>query len=239
MSSVTDIRPSPVAVKGLTLEQHKLVLGEMPHIRRLTRKLQRVLYWVPPEDIEQVVGVGYCEAAIDGDPTMPKKAWSHYAYIRAHGKAIDTFLRDSPRRQMALARRAFAEVAETFRPVDDPWASDEEILSPLAAVCGEGTFRVFFGRTFETWRYQGEQGVVNHLDRLNAFRALQSAFSSLTEDEWRLYELYYIECKTWAEVGAELGVQERQAKNRADAVYGKLRRELASRGVRKAPPEAL
>ena len=72
-----------------------------------------------------------------------------------------------------------------LKNANEPFVSEEELVSGLKATCHDGLFRLFVGATFETWRVQGEQGTVDHLTRLKAFDALRSAFTTLTEDEWK------------------------------------------------------
>ncbi len=77
------------------------------------------------------------------------------------------------------------------------------------------------------------------MTRLAAFRALKKSFPSLSEPEWTLYEMYYVDCVTWAQVGAAFDIEDKAAQQRAKKIRDKLKRELLSRGVRQAPPEAL
>jgi RNA polymerase sigma factor (sigma-70 family) len=151
--------------------------------------------------------------------------------------AVDQFSRDARQSPLRLARRALGGVADGLTVTDDPFVEDHEILAPIKAACHEGAFRMFFGATFEAWRTQGEEGLVDHLTRQKAFRALQSAFTTLAPDDWQLLELYFIECRTWAEVGAAFDISERHAKRRAEGIREKLRRELLARGVKGPPPE--
>jgi DNA-directed RNA polymerase specialized sigma24 family protein len=153
------------------------------------------------------------------------------------GETVDTFTHEARQNPLFMARRAFQDPDIQLKNPNEPFLSEEDLLNGLRAVCHEGTFRMFFGATFDTWRMQGEQGTVDHLTRLKAFCALQSAFTTLASDEWELLERYYIRCSSWPVVAEALGIGERQVMRRAEEVREKLKRELLARGVRSAPPE--
>ena len=227
---------SPASPAGLTPDMQALVLEAEPEVKALVAKLAKMFRWVAINDVTQTVWEGYAEVAPRHDPAKGKLG--AFGYKHAYGKAVEAFMREAHQAPLHLARRAFGEIMEDLRIADDPFVEDDVILAPIKAVCREGTFRMFFGATFETWRMQGEQGLVDHLTRLKTFAALQSAFMTLEPEEWKLLQLYYIECQTWAEVGEALGVGERQAKRRAEEIRDKLKRELLVRRVKNAPPEA-
>lgn len=239
MAPITDIRMAR-SLRQLTKKQQELVLGELPAIKQLTRTLGAKFPRVGRDDVEQSVWVGYCEAALEANPAMPQAAFAAYARIRVHGRMIDLCLRDWRQSPMYLAELAFGKSFAELVVADDaedPWISDEAIIDPIRAASSESIFRAFLGSTFEAWRYLGEQGLVDHMTRLTAFRELKKTFPSLSEPEWKLYELYYVDCLTWAQVGAAFGIQDKAAQQRAKGIRDKLRRELLSRGVRQAPPE--
>ncbi|MFO0757216.1 MAG: sigma-70 family RNA polymerase sigma factor [Byssovorax sp.] len=205
----------------------------------MARKLRGMFRHVDLDDLEQMVWEGFIEAARTHDPSLG--SFEAFAWRRGYGKALDGALRDVRQSPRALAAQALLTVADTKAPALDhagldPFSDEDPALTFLKETASEGAFRIFFGGTFEAFRAQGEQGLVNHLTRLTAFRELKRAFSTLGEDEWKLFELYYIDVRTWAEVGEALGVSERQAKRRDEEIRRKLKRELVSRGVDRAPP---
>jgi RNA polymerase sigma factor (sigma-70 family) len=221
---------------ALTPELQSLVLGARPTVEDLVRRLRLMFRRVPIEDIEQTVWEGFSQAAPRHDPT--RGPFHVFGYKHAFGLAIDRFTRDARQTPLRLARKAIGDAFDGLSVSSDPFAGDAEILAPLKACCHEGAFRMFFGATFETWRLQGEQGLVEQLARAKAFEALRVAFTTLAPEDWQLLQLYYIECHTWAEVGAAFGVGEKQAQRRAEKIREKLKRELLARGVKAAPPPA-
>jgi RNA polymerase sigma factor (sigma-70 family) len=222
----------------LTPEQRALVLQEKPMVEALVNKLKGMFGRAALEDLTQMVWTGLSEAVVHYDPA--KGPFGRFGWKRAFGKGVEDLMRDARQAPLYLARRAFGDPADGLKlaSTDDPWVDDRELLEPIKAACHEGAFRMFFGATFETWRMQGDQGLVDHVTRQRVFRALQAAFTTLAPDEWRLLELYYIECLTWADVGVAFDISERQAKRRDADVRKSLKRELLARGVKAAPPEA-
>jgi RNA polymerase sigma factor (sigma-70 family) len=223
-------------VTPLTEQQQKWVLEAEPSIVVLSKRLRRKFPRAREEDIAQTLWTGYAEVAPRYNPA--EGSFAAFAYWPAWGKAIDELTREARQSPLHMARKALGAAAEPLRVATGPYMEDSEILAPIKAACREGTFRMFFGATLDTWRTQGEEGLVDHLTRLTAFRALQSAFATLTPDEWKLLELYYIECLTWKVVGAAFDISDRQARRRDEDIREKLKAELMARGVETAPPEA-
>jgi RNA polymerase sigma factor (sigma-70 family) len=221
----------------LTPEQQDRVVEAEPTIKRLTGELQRKFPRACGEDIAQSLRAAYAEVVPGYDPTRGP-SFDAYAYWPVWGKVHDELTREARQSPRHMARKAFGQVAEPLEVATGAYMEDGEILAPIIAACREGTFRMFFGATLDTWRAQGEQRLVDHLARLKAFRALQSAFATLTPDEWKLLELYYIECLTWEEVGKAFDISDRQAKRRDAQIRQKLKDELIARGVDGAPPVA-
>jgi RNA polymerase sigma factor (sigma-70 family) len=221
---------------ALTPELQSMVLTVRPTVADLVGRLRRMFRHVPIEDIEQTVWEGFARAAPRHDPV--RGPFHVFGYKYAFGLAIDRLTRDARQTPLRLARKAIGDAFDGLSVSDDPFADDAEILAPLRACCHEGAFRMFFGATFETWRLQGEQGLVEQLARAKAFEALRAAFTTLAPEDWQLLQLYYVECHTWTEVGAAFGIGEKQAQRRAEKIREKLKRELLARGVKDAPPRA-
>ena len=219
----------------LTSEHHDLMLEATPMVDMMQRKLAKMFPHVAADDIRQTVWLAVSEVAPGYEPAQGH--FARFAWTPVFGAAVDTFTLDARQNPLYMARRAFLKTGIHLKDPNEPFVSEEELVSGLQGVCHEGTFRLFFGATFETWRMQGEQGTVDHLTRLKVFGALQSAFSTLKSDEWELLERYYIACSSWADVAISLGISERHVMRRAEEIREKLRRELLSRGVRGAPPE--
>jgi hypothetical protein len=170
------------SVTPLTRAQQDLVVKALPTIDLLAGGLHKKFPWARLDDIKQTLRLGYAEVAPKYDPS--KGTFAAFGYWPAWGQAIDKLTREGHQSPLYMARKAFGAAAEPLQVPHEPYMEDQEILAPIKAACHEGTFRMFFGATFETWRAQGEQGMVDHLTRLKAFRALQSAFTTLTPDEW-------------------------------------------------------
>jgi RNA polymerase sigma factor (sigma-70 family) len=219
----------------LTSEHQDLVLEAKPMVDMMQRKLEKMFPHVSPDDIRQTVWLTVSELAPDYNPA--RGHFAAFAWAPVFGAAVDTFTLEARQNPLYMARRAFVKPGIHLKDPNEPFVSEEELVSGLQGVCHEGTFRLFFGATFETWRMQGEQGTVDHLTRLKVFGALQSAFTTLKSAEWELLERYYIACSSWADVAEALGIGERQVMRRAEEIREKLRRELLARGVRGAPPE--
>jgi RNA polymerase sigma factor (sigma-70 family) len=218
----------------LTPEQRDAVLTAKPMVNTMLTKLMRMFRHVPFEDMRQIVWQGVSEVAPHHDPSQG--SFEAFAWKRVFGKTVDWAMREARQSPLYLAQRAFLPVTDLLQDPDDPFDDDEQTLSPLREVCHDGASRMFFGATFETWRIQGEQSLVDHMTRLKAFRGLQGAFTTLNPDEWKLLELYYIDCHSWLEVGQALGISDRHAKRRAEEIREKLKRELRLRGIKEAPP---
>ena len=224
------------SVTPLTRAQQALVVEALPTIKRLAALLRKKFPWAMEDDVEQTLRIGYAEVAPKYERS--KGTFAAFGYWPAWGSAIDKLTREARQSPRHMARKAFGEAAEPLQVTSGPFMEDDEILAPVKAACHDGTFRMFFGATFEAWRAQGEQGMVDHVARLRAFRALQSAFAVLTPAEWRLLELYYIECQTWKAVGVAFDISDRQARRRDEEIREKLKAALIARGVTSAPPTA-
>jgi RNA polymerase sigma factor (sigma-70 family) len=224
------------SVPPLTPAQQEWVVKAEPSVKLLAGRLHKKFPRASLDDIAQTLRTGYAEVAPKYNPA--EGTFEAFGYWPAWGKAHDELTREARQSPRHMASKAFGEAAEPLKVPTGAYMEDDEILAPIKAACHDGTFRMFFGATFDTWRAQGEQGMVDHLTRLKAFRALQSAFATLTPDEWKLLELYYIECMTWDEVGAALDVSGRQARRRDEQIREKLKLELIALGVERAPPEA-
>ena len=219
----------------LTPKQQDAVLTAKPMIATMLAKLRRMFAQVSFEDMSQVVWQGVSEVAPAYDSSQG--SFAAFAWKPVFGRAVEWAKGEARQSPLYLARRAFLPVTDHLKDPDDPFADDEQTLAPLKDVCRDGTFRMFFGGTFEAWRMQGEQGLVDHMTRLKTFRGLAGAFTTLSPEEWKLLELYYIDCHSWFEVGQALGISERHAKRRAEEIREKLKRELRLRGIKKPPPE--
>jgi RNA polymerase sigma factor (sigma-70 family) len=219
----------------LTPEQQTMVLTAKPMVDAILKKLMRMFRHMPFEDMSQTVWQGVSEAAPHHDPSQG--SFEAFAWKRVYGKAVDHAMREARKSPLYLARRAFLPVTDQLRDGNDPFCDDAQTLSPLKEVCHDAISRMFFGATFEAWRVQGEEGLVDHMTRLKAFRELQGAFTTLSPEEWQLLELYYIDCHSWLEVGKALDISDRQAKRRAEEIREMLKRELRLRGIKEAPPE--
>ena len=227
----------PVAALSvpLTRKQQDLVLEAEPMVKKMLRKLERMFPHASPEDMRQTVWLNVSEVA--SRQALSRDTFEAVLWKRVFGEVVDTFTLDARQNPLFMARRAFQDPDIQLKNPNEPFLSEDDLLGGLRAVCHEGTFRMFFGATFETWRMQGEQGTVDHLTRLKVFGALQSAFTTLTSSEWELLERYYIRCSSWPVVAEALGIGERQVMRRAEEIREKLKRELLARGVRSAPPE--
>lgn len=220
-------------------DHHALVLQAQPIVGGIVRKLRRAFPRVAADDLAQSAMEGVLEALPSYDPA--KGPFPRFAWQRAYGKALDAALRDRRQTPRYFAMRALLATAEHLEQEEgeaeiDPFADVDPAHERLLEVCHDGAFAAFFGGTFEAWRSLGEDGVLGHLERQTAFRALQAALGVLDAEAWRLLELYYVDLLTWAEVGAQLGVSERQAKRRDHDLREALRRELRRRGVDQVPP---
>ncbi|MEO7330402.1 MAG: sigma-70 family RNA polymerase sigma factor [Minicystis sp.] len=214
--------------------QARVMAEAGPVVQRLLRKLRRMFPAERPDDLRQMAWQGVVEKAPQYDPS--KGSVAGFIWKSAFGNAVNEASREARQSPAHLMRLALLFAAEEIPDEEhDPFESDETILQGLADACHDGAFRMFFGATFETWRTQGEQGMIDHLAHKEAFGRLKSAFSTLAPEDWRLVELRYLDCATWAEVGAELGIGERQSKRRDEEIREKLRRELRLRGQGSAP----
>jgi DNA-directed RNA polymerase specialized sigma24 family protein len=211
------------------------VLDAEPMVNKMLRKLERMFPRASPEDMRQTVWLNVSEMA--SRPDISPDAFEAFVWKRVFGEVVDTCTLEARQNPLFMARRAFQDPDLQLKNPNEPFLSEDDLLSGLRSVCHEGTFRMFFGATFETWRMQGEQGTVDHLTRLKVFGALQSAFTTLAPGEWELLERYYIRCSSWPVVAEALGIGERQVMRRAEEIREKLKLELLSRGVRGAPPE--
>ena len=225
----------------LTPEQQGWVLGAKPQIEELTKRLQRKFPQADPGDVAQALWEGYSHVAPDYNPDNPeRKSFAAFAYKGGWGYAVDALTRQARQSPVHMARKAFGDDSAPVRIARGAYVAEHEMLGGIRAACHDSAFRMFFGATFDVWRAQGEQGLVDLVTRKKAFCALQGALATvtLTADEWKLLELYYVECQTWEEVGAAFGIVERQARRRDEQIRAKLREELFARGVTSAPPRA-
>src|SRR5262245_35738599 len=162
----------------LTPKQQDAVLTAKPMIDAMLAKLRRMFARVSLEDMRQVVWQGVTEVAPGHDPSQG--SFAAFAWKPVFGKAVDWAMRESRQSPLYLARRAFLPVTDQLKDPDDPFADDEQTLAPIKDTCRDGVSRMFFGATFETWRVQGEQGLVDHMTRLKTFRGLAGAFTTLS-----------------------------------------------------------
>lgn len=219
----------------LTPAQQQLVLKARPAAEKIVEKLVKVFRHVRPEDLRQMVYEGFIEAAPRHDPAQGP--FEVFAWKRAVGKANEGAMREARHSPLRVVREAVLQMTVSDDDYDFYDDNDDPLIR-LEAACCHGAFRMFFGATFEMWRTQGEQRLVDHMTRLTTFHALRAAFCTLAADEWRLLELHYIDLKTWTEVGEVFGVLERQARRRHEDICEKLRQELLAHGIDRAPPSS-
>jgi RNA polymerase sigma factor (sigma-70 family) len=208
----------------------------MPMVDRLARRMARRH---PALSFEAYQSLGYealWRAALKFEPTREVKLIS-YAWPRCWGA-----MRDGAREHQAQdpLRRACQilgiEALSSFEASDDAFAdTDESTLNGLLKHCGVGSLEMATVAGCATWREQGEDGVLGHVERLRVSQELKAARGALDGDESAVVALHFDDALPWGAVAETLGFSESTAKRLAAVVREKLRRELLERGVDEAP----
>jgi DNA-directed RNA polymerase specialized sigma24 family protein len=86
-----------------------------------------------------------------------------------------------------------------------------------------------------TWREQGEDGLLGHVERVHAAKELSSARGALEGEEAAIVALHFDADLAWGKVAEALGISESTVKRRAAVVREKLRRDMMARGVVEPP----
>jgi RNA polymerase sigma factor (sigma-70 family) len=208
----------------------------MPMVDRRARWMARRR---PALTFEQYQSLGYealWRAALTFDAARGAQ-FGTYAWQRCCGAMRDGVREHDAQDPLRRACQILGISAlSSFESNDDPFAeTDEGTFAALVQHCRAGLLEMETVAGCATWREQGEDGLLAHVERAHAAKELEIARGALDREESAIVALHFDGDLAWGKVAEALEISESTVKRRAAVVREKLRRELVARGVDEVP----
>lgn len=222
------------AQRAKLIEEHGFLIGKAVKL-----VWPRVMGYAEREDLEGAGGIGLVEAARRYDPASGT-TFATFAWYRVQGEILDQL-----RRQRNLPRRVFAQLmalqsagevlesragvvaAARARNADARKTADRlaEVREAMGAI--QACFAMVTRGGIDLDEVLGEaESPADVFDRRAFASAVDAAMAALPERERKLVEKHYLEGKSLAEAGDELGLSRSWASRLHAQAIDKLRRQL-------------
>jgi RNA polymerase sigma factor (sigma-70 family) len=193
----------------------------------------------PALTFAQYQSLGYealWRAALTFDASRGAK-FRTYAWQRCCGAMRDGIREHNAQDPLRRACQILGITAlSSFEPNDDPFEeTDEGTFAALVKHCRAGLLEMETVAGCATWREQGEEGLLGHVERVHATKELEIARGALEGEEAAIVALHFDADLGWGKVAEALGISESTVKRRAAVVREKLRRDMMARGVVEPP----
>ena len=202
----------------------------IPFVERIANRVHKVYgQQVPREDLVSYGMLGLMDAVDRYEPT-PEAPFERFAYFRVFGAMMDGTRRWTTGRALARLRRREedrARLAGREQPHRPGAAPLPALVAPKNEQAVEGVAG-FRGRS----REQGDRSPESVVNLGDMAETMTELLDSLDDHERRIVDLYYFDDESFRDVAAALGCSPSWLCRMHQALLTKLRRRLASRGIR-------